>query len=117
MKGPDPEVLDAVVELFFERIQPYSSGRLVFPLDRPLTDRAAAPLPVAESNHFAARGRDVGATAVDMAPAYAGHAARSTLTLAVGSSDWHPNRLGVQLLAGEAAGGLARAVLWQPPSR
>jgi hypothetical protein len=115
-KAPiDPELLDAVIDLFFDRIRPISGGRLVFVIDRPLPGRATASLPVEESDRMAKRAREVGATVVDMASVYAKHAATSEMTLGIGPYDWHPNRRGVRLLAQEAARGLAEASPWRPP--
>lgn len=112
----DPALLDAVIDLFFERIRPISGGRLVFVIDRPLPGRATTRLPVEESDLFAVRARQAGATVVDMASAYAEHASTSDLTLAIGPYDWHPNQRGVHLIAQQAARGLAEASPWQPPS-
>lgn len=111
--APAAERLDQVAQVFFDRIRPHVSGRLVFVIDRPLPGRNANGLPVADSDRFAAMARAQGATVVDMAEAYAAHAASSPLTLAVGPYDWHHNALGAALLARAAANGLAIAQPWQ----
>jgi hypothetical protein len=90
--------VDAVAERFFERVQPYVTGRLLLVLDRPFDPQRGRPDFDGDTDRFIAIARAHGAEVLDMAPAYAEHARQSPLLLAVAPTDQHHNALGVEVL-------------------
>lgn len=89
---------DAVAKLFFERVRPHIKGRLLLVLDRPFLPQLGRADFEGDTDRFAALARAREAEVLDMAPVYAGHAARSPLLLAVSPQDQHHNALGMTLL-------------------
>lgn len=98
------QVVDAVLEEFFQQVQPYRRGRMIFLVDG---YRAAPPARLSELDlerqylieSLAARGVEV----VDMQPAFVADASRSGLSLEVGPYDRHLNQRGVRLAMQQAA--------------
>ena len=115
--------VDAVAELFFERVRPLAGARLVIVVDanRPMltrgrddtkpdtnpdTNARANPDPDPERSRFIELARAAGATVVDMEPIFKAHFKQSSLSLDVGRQDGHFNALGVALVAAGAASAL-----------
>ncbi len=99
--------IDAVTNAFFQRIEPFAPRRLVLVVDARHAGGALADARMTlERVRFMMLARVQGALVVDMAPVYQAHHERSSLALDVGPYDGHLNRLGVQLFAQAAAGGL-----------
>lgn len=96
--------LDKVAAVFFERVKPYVTGRLVIVVD---SDRAALNAGKARRDpardQFIALARSAGAHVVDTEPLFRSHLLQSPLTLEVGPYDHHMNRVGVEIAMRAAA--------------
>lgn len=92
--------VEAVSRAFFDRVLPYTHGRLVIVVDgqrdpsRPLDARL-----VAERRQFIQYAKASGATVIDAELLYAENARKSRRSLDVGPYDRHLNGLGVALVA------------------
>lgn len=106
--------LQAVGQLFFDRIRPYVRGRLVVLINRPARGSDTSALPLADSDRFAELARHEGATVIDLGDRYADHRRRSPLALVIGPYDGHENALGTALIAQAAAEGLRVSGRWRP---
>lgn len=97
-------VVDVVTGLFFDRVKPHVSGKLVIILD---TDRKAvfegAVPPDPARQRFIELAQAAGAVVVDAQPVIAAHAARSPHKLVVGPYDGHMNPLAIDLVTQAAA--------------
>jgi hypothetical protein len=102
--------IDAVTQVFFERIKPHVLGRLVIVVD---CDRAGlqAGRDIADPDRarFIELAGAAGATVIDTEPIFRRHFAGSTLSLDVGPYDGHLNRIGVALVAQAMAATLPAA--------
>lgn len=103
------EMVHAVADRFFERVDAVARGRLVLVLDgrrSPLalaSPREASTEILRERDLFMQIARERGAIVVDAETLYRAHWSRSSRSLDVGPYDRHLNRLGVELLMGAAA--------------
>ena len=97
-------LVDTVTARFFERVKPYTPGRLVVVVD---SDRRALMrgefIDDPQRRRFIELARAAGALVVDTEPLFRAHFKHSTLSLDLGPSDAHLNKLGVDLVAREAA--------------
>ena len=106
----DLRVVDAVATAFFERVQPYRTGRLVLLVDGDRRgDRPPSPAARQARERFIERARAAGAVVVDAEPPFRAHYASSTLSLDVSPTDAHLNAMGLRVLAQAAAQALGRA--------
>jgi len=106
-----PEVVDLIAKTFLDRVQPHVRGRLVLVINSPLPGAPTEP-PDEHIRRFGALAAARGATVVDIQAAFAAHAARSPLSLAISPRDGHLNPLGLSLVADAAASALGAAVPW-----
>ena len=110
-RGPSPEavrqarrVVDAVLDRFFEDAGPYLRGKTVFVVDgRRDGDLRDAAEDLFQRPYLIERLRARDVEVVDLEPIYAGHVARSPLSLEVGPYDRHLNGLGVGLVMAQVA--------------
>lgn len=97
-------VVDAVARVFFERVKPHVTGRLVIVVD---SDRDALMRGRAVDDpprrRFIERAREAGAVVVDTEPLFRAHFKQSGLSLDIGPRDGHFNPLGTRLIAVHAA--------------
>ena len=102
-------VVDAVARVFFERVKPHVTGRLVIVVD---SDRGALMRGRAVDDpprrRFIERAREAGAVVVDTEPLFRAHFKQSDLSLDIGPRDGHFNPLGVRLVTRRAAEALAQ---------
>ena len=91
-------MVNAVSAAFFERIQPFATGQLVFVIDGRRDGQTARSALTEEREAFIALARLQGASVVDAEPIYFEHAKHSRQPLNVSPSDGHLNKLGVGLL-------------------
>jgi hypothetical protein len=103
------EMVQAVADRFFERVDAVAGGRLVLVLDgrrspQALTSpREASSEILRERDLFMEIARERGVLVVDAETLYRAHWARSSRSLDVGPYDRHLNRLGIELLMGAVA--------------
>lgn len=97
-------VVDAVARVFFERVKPHVTGRLVIVVD---SDRGALMRGWAVDDpprrRFIERAREAGAVVVDTEPLFRVHFKQSGLSVDIGPRDGHFNPLGTRLIAVHAA--------------
>jgi hypothetical protein len=104
LPGHTAPYIDVVTRTFFERINPYATGRLVIVIDSDRSALAKGQLkPDPSRARFIALARAAGATVIDTEPIFKAHFARSRLSLEVGPYDGHFNALGVSLVTQAAA--------------
>lgn len=97
-----PDVVDAIIQTFLERIRPHVTGRLVLVINSP--QPGVTPGPQDEDSwRLGTLAAAQGATVVDMWAPYRAHAASSPLSLYVSPNDRHLNGLGLSLVADAAA--------------
>lgn len=103
-------VVDAVARVFFERVRPHVTGRLVIVVD---SDRDALMRGRAVDDpprrRFIERAREAGAVVVDTEPLFRAHFKQSGLSLDLDPRDGHFNPLGTRLIAVHAALALTQA--------
>lgn len=106
-----PEAVDAIINVFLERIRPHVAGRLVLVINSPqpgITPRTQDE----DSWRLGTLAAAQGATVVDMRAPYRAHAASSPLSLYVSPKDQHLNGLGLSLVADAAAAAVKRSMPW-----
>ena len=102
--------VDEISRVFFERIKPYVSGKLILVVDsdRVRIERGEPPSdPIRE--HFIDLARAAGAVVVDSEPLFIAHGVESPLALEVGPYDAHMNSLAIGIVMGAAARALRGA--------
>ncbi|MFY7873118.1 MAG: hypothetical protein ACOVQL_12180 [Limnohabitans sp.] len=92
------QVIDAVLDRFFNEVSPYAKGRLVIAVDGL---RGVEPTPSSDGKferaYLISSLRERGATVVDLESVFGKHALASDRSLQVGPYDGHLNALGVEL--------------------
>lgn len=103
------QVVDTVLERFFEEIRPYRRGRMIFLVDGHRSTPPGSPSRLdLERQYLIERLLANGAEVIDLQPAFVADSAESGLSLEVGPYDRHLNRLGVRVVMQQAVSQLQR---------